>query len=191
MILVRHGESHFNRHFSATREDPGIADPGLTRDGIEQARQAARLVASLARATRILSSPYWRTLQTAEAMAEILDLDVVVEPTVREHAFFTCDIGTARSTLSSRWPSFGFGDLPERWWPERGESDEDVLGRGHLFRQSMLESRAWSGTVVVTHWGFIRALTGQRVANGAVLSYDPQDGAAALHEHPDIARNAG
>ena len=53
MILVRHGESHFNRHYGATREDPGIADPGLTHEGIEQARQAARLVASLARATEL------------------------------------------------------------------------------------------------------------------------------------------
>jgi broad specificity phosphatase PhoE len=191
MILVRHGESHFNRHFGVTRRDPGIWDPGLTREGLGQARDAAKLVASLARATRILASPYWRTLQTAETLAEILDLEVIIEPSVREHAHFSCDIGTPRSTLSSRWPSFRFGELDEHWWPERGETEEQVRGRGQGFRRRMLESGSWQGTVVVTHWGFIRALTGQQVANGAVLSFDPHAGAADLHHHPDLARDAG
>jgi broad specificity phosphatase PhoE len=190
MILVRHGESHFNRHFNVTREDPGIADPGLTPEGLEQARDAARLVASLSPVTRILASPYWRTLQTAEALAEILDLEVVIEPIVREHAFFTCDIGTPRSTLSSRWPSFSFGALDERWWPGRGETEEEVRDRGEGFRQRMLASETWRGTVVVTHWGFIRSLTGQRVANGAVLGFDPQDGGAVLHRPPARALGA-
>jgi broad specificity phosphatase PhoE len=191
MILVRHGESHFNRHFSATRQDPGIRDPGLTREGLVQARDAANLVASLGRANRIVASPYWRTLQTAEALAEILNLEVVVEPAVREHAHFSCDIGTPRSTLSSRWPGFRFGELAERWWPDRSETEAEVLDRGNGYRQRVLSGEAWRGTVVVTHWGFIRALTGQQVVNGAVLSFDPQDGAASLHRHPDLSRDAG
>ncbi len=191
MILVRHGESHFNRHFSATREDPGIRDPGLTREGLTQAREAARLVASLGRAKSIVASPYWRTLQTAEALAEILGLEVTVEPAVREHAHFTCDIGTPRSTLSSRWPGFRFGVLEERWWPDRSETEAEVLDRGDGYRRRVLSGGAWSGTVVVTHWGFIRALTGHQVVNGAVLSFDPQEGAASLHSHNDRAREAG
>jgi broad specificity phosphatase PhoE len=191
MILVRHGESHFNRHFSATREDPGIRDPGLTHDGLAQAREAARLVASLGRAKRIVASPYWRTLQTAEALAEVLGLGVVVEAAVREHAHFSCDIGTPRSTLSSRWPGFLFGELEERWWPDRSETDAEVLGRGKGYRRRVVSDGAWHGTVVVTHWGFIRALTGHQVVNGAVLSFDPQDGAASLHPNTSLAREAG
>jgi broad specificity phosphatase PhoE len=31
MILLRHGQSEFNLHFSVTRRDPGIADPKLTQ----------------------------------------------------------------------------------------------------------------------------------------------------------------
>ena len=41
MILVRHGQSHFNLHFSATRVDPGIEDPELTDEGVRQAATAA------------------------------------------------------------------------------------------------------------------------------------------------------
>ena len=148
MILVRHGESHFNRHFSATRQDPGIRDPGLTREGLVQARDAANLVASLGRANRIVASPYWRTLQTAEALAEILNLEVVVEPAVREHAHFSCDIGTPRSTLSSRWPGFRFGELAERWWPDRSETEAEVLDRGIDELLGVL----WAGLVV---WAFL------------------------------------
>ena len=33
MILVRHAESEWNRHFSRTRIDPGIRDPVLTDVG--------------------------------------------------------------------------------------------------------------------------------------------------------------
>ena len=47
MILVRHAESEWNRHFSLTRVDPNIPDPPLTARGVEQARRAAeRLAAS-------------------------------------------------------------------------------------------------------------------------------------------------
>jgi broad specificity phosphatase PhoE len=37
MFLLRHGQSYFNLHFSATRVDPGIGDPGLTPLGLTQA----------------------------------------------------------------------------------------------------------------------------------------------------------
>ena len=87
MILVRHGESHFNVHFSKTRIDPGIVDPGLTRHGIEQAKSAATAIGSLNRIQRIISSPYWRTLQTAEIIAETLGLPVSIEPLVLTEFF--------------------------------------------------------------------------------------------------------
>ena len=47
MILVRHGESHFNVHFNVTREDPGIVDPGLTKTGRDQALAAAEVHGAL------------------------------------------------------------------------------------------------------------------------------------------------
>jgi hypothetical protein len=36
-----------------------------------------------------------------------------------------------------------------------------------------MASEPWSEIAVVTHWGFIRALTGLKVPNGAVLRIDP------------------
>ena len=65
MILVRHGESHFNVHFNVTREDPGIVDPSLTEAGRSQALAAAGQIADIGRARQVLASPHRRTLETA------------------------------------------------------------------------------------------------------------------------------
>ena len=68
MILLRHGQSEFNLHFTATRRDPGIIDPRLTPLGHDQARQAAEALAGQG-IRRIIVSPYTRALQTAAPVA--------------------------------------------------------------------------------------------------------------------------
>ncbi|NIA71716.1 histidine phosphatase family protein [Pelagibius litoralis] len=178
MILVRHGQSHFNVHFAKTRIDPGIVDPGLTEEGERQAQAAGEGLTGQG-IKRIVASPYWRTLHTAEIIAETLGLPVAIDPRVRERYFFTCDIGSHRSDLTARWPGFGFGDLPERWWPEEEET-EDALGlRCADFRSAMLEQGRWDGLLIVSHWGFIRGLTGEAVGNGVALRFDPHQGAVS------------
>ncbi len=172
MILLRHGQSQFNVVYSTTGVDPGIEDPSLTPAGEHQAAAAGdRLEAFGLR--RIVASPYRRTLHTAQIVAEALGLPVSVEPLVREHAVFSCDIGTPASELRRRWPNFDFRDLPETWWPQRGESDAEVRIRCKHFRQTTTVLADWSHLLVVTHWGFIRGLTGQEVANGTLLRFDP------------------
>jgi hypothetical protein len=47
-----------------------------------------------------------------------------------------------------------------------------IWQRSQSFRVPMA-SEPWSQIGVVTHWGFIRALTGLKVPNGAVLRIDP------------------
>lgn len=181
MILVRHGQSHFNVVFNETRKDPGIVDPGLTDEGIAQAKAAGEsLLAHDVR--RILASPYSRTLHTAEIIAERLDLPVTIEPMVRERAFFICDIGSDRSIIEKRWPRFDFGDLSERWWPELDETEDQLLVRCRSFHAAMAATDDWAHVLVVSHWGFIKGLTGQAVTNGTVLSFrldgDTADGDA-------------
>lgn len=172
MILLRHGQSEFNVAYSTTRVDPGIEDPALTAAGEQQAADAGGRLGAIG-LRRIVASPYKRTLRTAEIVADALGLRVSVEPLIREHAVFSCDIGTPASELRRRWPSFDFGDLPETWWPGLGESDAEVQARCEHFRQSAAALADWSLLLVVTHWGFIRGLTGEEVANGTTLHFDP------------------
>ena len=68
MILLRHGQSEFNLHFSATRRDPGIIDPHLTELGRTQAQDAAQALMGQG-IERIIVSPYTRALQTARPVA--------------------------------------------------------------------------------------------------------------------------
>lgn len=200
MILVRHGQSRFNVVFSVTRVDPGIRDPGLTDEGLGQASRAAAALhgdgpdgllprIGRRRPTRILTSPYRRTLETAEILARRLALPVTVEPVVRERNAFTCDIGSAPAELRRRWPEFAFAAVADHWWhgdrdQDTSESEESLLRRCARFRARMAEQPDWATVVVVTHWGFIRGLTGHAAENGQILAYDPADGRVVAADDP-------
>ena len=173
MILLRHGQSHFNVVFSTTRRDPGYVDPGLTSVGREQAAAAAESLGAYDIA-RIVASPYARTLETAEIIAGVLALSVSIEPIIRERAFFRCDIGSPRSDLSRRWPRFDFADLPERWWPEPEESEAELSARCAQFTRDAAAWPDWRQVLIVTHWGFIRGLTGEEAPNAAIIHFDPR-----------------
>lgn len=173
MILLRHGQSHFNLHFTRTRVDPGIVDPGLTDDGRRQAAEAGRLLAD-AGIRRVLVSPYRRALETAAEVLPSLDagVEVVVEPLVRERAFFVCDVGSPCSDLRRAWPHLDFGELPERWWTEGEEPESEMLVRCRTFRERMAGRHDWRHTLVVSHWAFIKGLTGEAVGNCEQLRLD-------------------
>lgn len=171
MILLRHGQSAFNVAFAETRVDPGIEDPALTALGRDQARAAgADLAAHGVR--RIIVSPYTRALQTCEEVLKTLDVPVAVDPVVGEHAWFTCDVGTRRSILADAWPQFSFDHIEEKWWPDE-EHDGDLLARCARFHADMRAAPDWNRVAVISHWGFIRGLTGVAVTNCQTVLFDP------------------
>ncbi|MCX8133612.1 MAG: histidine phosphatase family protein [Roseococcus sp.] len=172
MIFLRHGQSEFNLIFSATRQDPGIADPQLTPLGRQQAEAAAMALRGRD-IRRIIVSPYTRALQTAAPVARTLGLPLTVTPTVRERFAFSCDIGTPVSHLRRDWPGVEFHATEEVWWPAIEEPEEQVLARAALFRAEMAALEDWAHTLVVSHWGFILAFTGRSVMNGQMIEADP------------------
>lgn len=172
MILLRHGQSEFNLHFSATRRDPGIEDPHLTEQGQAQAREAAERLAARP-LTRLIISPYTRTLETAAPILSRRDFGVEVSPDIRERFHFACDIGSPPERLAARFPDHDFSHLPTRWWPEQTESEAEVIARADRFRASMAARPDSRETLVVSHWAFILALTGQSLMNGTWIEYDP------------------
>ena len=172
MILLRHAESEFNEVFNVSGVDPGIEDPKLTGRGHRQAREAVAKLSQY-QLSRILASPYTRTLQTAEIVAKALGLPVVVESEVRERGAFICDIGTPRDELARQWPALDFSHLDELWWNQEIESDESVVVRANQFRQAAQTWPDHEQTLVITHWGFIRGLTGKSVKNCDVVPFNP------------------
>lgn len=172
MIVLRHGQSLFNLHFSATKRDPGITDPVLTAAGEAQAEAAAAALRH-AELRQIVVSPYTRALQTARPIAQALGLPVRVMPEVRERFHFACDIGTPRPALEAAWPEHDFSALDEIWWPSGTESTESVQERATLFREAILASGAAPHTLVVSHWAFLLTLTGLSLENGSFARIDP------------------
>jgi broad specificity phosphatase PhoE len=172
MILLRHGQSEFNLHYGATRRDPGIEDPRLTELGHEQARLAAEAMAAHD-IRRIIASPYTRALQTAAPIARRLGLAVTVDPIVAERYAFACDVGSPRGHLERDWPEHDFSLIADIWWPREEEPESGIIARAAAFRQRQAQRDDWAHTLVVSHWGFILGMTGQKVANAEWLRCDP------------------
>ena len=178
MILLRHGQSEFNVVFSATKRDPGITDPRLTDLGRAQIAAAAEQLAGQG-VRRIVASPYTRALQTAAIAGERLGLPVLVDVAVRERCAFACDVGTPRTRLAEAWPHHDLAALDEVWWPDGIETEAEIVTRAARFRAAMAADPAWRETLVVSHWGFILALTGEQLQNGEWLRCDPTGPAPA------------
>jgi len=43
------------------------------------------------------------------------------------------------------------------------------------FREKHSNAGNWQQTLVVSHWGFIRSLTGHTVGNARLVEFDPRD----------------
>jgi broad specificity phosphatase PhoE len=177
LILIRHGQSEWNAHYNRTRIDPNIPDPPLTNAGRRQATEAAAALAQVG-IDRLLASPYRRTLETADVIATLLNVPIAIEPLVRERAAFSCDIGTPRSVLAARWPHLAFDHVDEVWWPNDVESDAELSRRCGRFRATARRLEDWRRVAVVTHWGFIRGISGVETRNGEWVRFDP-------HHDPD------
>ncbi|WP_373878373.1 phosphoglycerate mutase family protein [Acetobacter pasteurianus] len=71
MIILRHCESEFNRHYNLHGGDPGLEDPHLSAEGKAHAQDLALKLADRG-IRRILVSPFTRALQTATPLAQRL-----------------------------------------------------------------------------------------------------------------------
>jgi broad specificity phosphatase PhoE len=174
MILARHAESEWNLHYGRTRVDPGIPDPPLTAAG---RAQAERLIVEFRElgVRRLLASPYRRALETATIIARGLDLSIGVEPLVRERCAFSCDLGTPRSLLGRHWPDLDFDHLEEQWWGEQEETLASLDRRCAAFHAKTADLPERHRTGVISHWGFIRALTGQEIGNACFVRLEAAD----------------
>jgi len=148
LLLVRHAESHGNRDrvFTATPDVP------LTERGRLQARTAAERLALEHAPRHVVSSPFARARETAGIIAEVLGVDVSVEPDLRER-----DYGTLAG-LSYDTPRPDYDR--ERYWlwrPESGETLVEVAVRVGAVLDRVATGRAGDEVVVVSHGAVMMA----------------------------------
>ena len=154
LLLVRHGQSTWN----SDGRWQGQADPPLSALGEEQARDAAgRLVAGAF--SRVVASDLQRARLTAEILAGTLQLEVELDPDLRE-----IDVGDwtemTRAEIEVHWP----GELAA-WSEGRSESTMGGESRTHLTdRVRAALARVAAGAapgdtlLVVSHGALIRNL---------------------------------
>ncbi len=158
LCLVRHAQTDWN----ANGRWQGHADPPLSAEGRGQAAALAlALQSDLAGAEvgRLVCSDLGRTRETAGALGEMLGLEAVLEPGLRE-----IDIGDwsglERSQIEKRDPDllalFEAGDPDAR--PPGGETRREIRHRVRLVVRRIVDTAPEGRIVVVTHLGVIRAL---------------------------------
>jgi broad specificity phosphatase PhoE len=129
IYLARHGhrQDMADEHWHKTATRP--SDPGLSDLGLIQARQLAQRLRHCA-ITHVFASPFLRTVQTAAAIAEIVDCDINVEQGICE--WLNPDwMPQAPELLSldqlhADYPriDLGYRSRGHRAWPEASEQND-------------------------------------------------------------------
>ena len=191
MILLRHGQSEFNLHFTATKRDPGIKDPKLTPLGQSAGRGRGRGAGGR-------GHPPHHLLPLHPRAADGRAGGAAAGPARHRQAD---GAGALRLHLRHRharaprcaiaWPQLDFDHIDEVWWPPGGAGRPDRGARRDRSAAEMAALADWPHTLVVSHWGFILAMTGQRVMNGEWLRCDPTTARAGAHHLARAAAGRG
>ncbi|MFQ5902624.1 MAG: histidine phosphatase family protein [Candidatus Binatia bacterium] len=152
LFLLRHGETTWNqkRRVMGRRETP------LSRKGIHQARQIARILPSL-EIEAIYTSPLKRAVQTTHILAERDDVSVKIDANLTEVAF-------------GRWEGYRFEELirdrsyrrflktPLKAKVPGGETIRDVQKRGLKVARRAAKEFPEGRLLFVSHGDVIRAI---------------------------------
>ncbi|MGO4752778.1 histidine phosphatase family protein, partial [Streptomyces sp. 2MCAF27] len=163
-VLLRHGETALTpeKRFSGS----GGGDPELSPVGRRQAELAAAALAARGTIQVVVSSPLRRCVETAEAVASRIGVDVQIEEGLRETDF-------------GAWEGLTFAEVRERhpddlqaWLASSkaaptggGESFAAVARRVALTRDRLIARHAGRTVLLVTHVTPIKTLV--RLALGA------------------------
>jgi probable phosphoglycerate mutase len=153
--FVRHGESVSNAA-PGSMALPGDQGDRLTERGFEQARAVAERLAELG-ATRVLTSRLRRARETAEVIAERLDLPLTEMEELRELResldFGELSLGDQRLRRWSVWMA-EHGDDPDHSY-RGGESFNEITKRVRTVQERLVADGA-ENTIAVSHGIFMR-----------------------------------
>jgi probable phosphoglycerate mutase len=178
LLLVRHGESEGNRDRTFTQNP----DVPLTPVGREQARAAARRMATRYRPSRIIASPFARARQTAEIIAATLGLSVEFDAAFREQNFgifagqpYDALISNAAYHEGPRW----------NWRPEAGESLTDVYERVVPAFDRVARTAQGQDVVIVSHGGVMVTLCAYVTGSWDGVTVTPNAGVVIVERRGD------
>jgi probable phosphoglycerate mutase len=179
-LLLRHGQTAhtLEKRFSGS----GGHDPELSEEGEQQVRAAAERLAADGAVDIVLASPLRRTKQTAQAVGDLLGLDVREVDGFRECAFGDWE-GLTFDQVRAGWPD----ELAE-WLgnpaiaPPGGESFVDVRKRVLRARDEVLARYPRGSVLVVTHVTPIKVLVADALEASLSALYRMELSPATLTE---------
>ena len=125
---------------------------------------------------RILVSPLTRCLQTWEATG-LTNVPVLAHPLLTERVYTASDTGRSVAELKQEFPDVDFSLVEDEWWYTGSDHDDEWRPHGEdqwyavpgepeaVFDARMERLKEYLSAqddrlLLVTHWGVLRALTG-------------------------------
>jgi probable phosphoglycerate mutase len=148
LVIWRHGRTEWN----ATGRFQGQLDPPLDAEGNRQAMLVAPLLAATlpGQGTVVVSSDLRRASETAQVLADLLDVPLRTDARLREHGLGSWE-GLTRDEVADRYPDQYADWIAGRPVQGRGGEDaEHVIARALA---ALADLPAAEAAVVVTHGG--------------------------------------
>jgi ribonuclease H / adenosylcobalamin/alpha-ribazole phosphatase len=153
LFVIRHGETPFNREMRYI----GTADEPLSPKGVGQAEQLASSLGPLP-LQAVYASPLSRAAETGRRIAEARQVDLKLEPRLREQAFGEWE-GLTRSEVLERDRDRLLGwEVDLSLSPPGGESLLSVQERTLALVEDLARTHPGEWIALVSHVGPIKAL---------------------------------
>ncbi len=126
---------HVTRHGQVDQKtDHPVGDPYLSGVGREQARLLGEKLKATGFNGTIYSSPYLRTVETSQIVANVVDVPVVAAAEMREYVIregqMEAFLGLTLDELAARYARVDDRKaLPEPWWTSEIETPENIEAR--------------------------------------------------------------
>jgi broad specificity phosphatase PhoE len=174
VYFVRHGESASNAAPGGMAL-PSLQGDRLTERGFEQARAVAERLGA-AGATRVLASPLRRARETAEVIAERLELPITEVEELRElresDGFGELSLEHQRLRRWSEWMA-EHGDDPDHSY-RGGESFNEIAQRVRVLQERLVADEVET-TIAVSHGIFMRFFLMEVLLAGAFRADQVRD----------------
>lgn len=162
VYITRHGQPLLR---SADEADPEFPrhDPPLTPLGEAQARALGRRLREMGFSGRIYTSPYRRTAQTSERIAEELGAwhypEAAIREIVKREEQMVGFVGLTLEELRAEFPRIApDASLPHPWWTPHAEDAAAVLARVAPFLEALL-ANGQEDVLLVGHGASVGAAT--------------------------------
>ena len=161
IYVTRHGQPDLDGANWEGDPDKALCDPSLTAQGREQAKHLGKYLLKRKFSGKIISSPYRRTLETAQIVAKVNALSIIPEPAIQEIFYSNSfeNFGLNMQRILNEFPNVKENpDLKRDWLPKSVEDFPMVKQRvGTYLKKLLTEMTPNEEILLVGHGASVHA----------------------------------